>query len=190
MSKKDIADQVFAFVPITTQTILGTSVKGRPNFMALAWLTRVNFKPPMIAIAVNKNNQSCGGILETGQFSVNVPSKDMAAITDYTGLVSARNTDKSGLFEVFHGRLEKAPLIRECPLNVECRVVEKVELPTNFLFVGEVAGVHAEERFLTDGLPDYDKIRPFLLTMPDNLFRALGEQVGRAWHDGKALKKA
>ena len=101
MAKVDISDKIFAFVPITTQTILGSHVHGKANFMALGWLTRCNFKPSMIAIAVNKSNQSADGILENGEFSVNVPSKDMVGITDYTGLVSAKKTDKSELFEIF-----------------------------------------------------------------------------------------
>jgi len=178
-----------AYLPLMSQTILGSHLRGRVNFMALAWITRVNFKPPMLAIGVNKGNQSHAAILETGQFSINVPGSDMVAVTDYTGLVSAKRVDKSGLFEVFYGQLEAAPLIRKCPLNVECRVVETLELPTNYLFVGEVAGVYSEERFLSDGLPDVDKIKPFVLTMPDNRFWSLGQCVGRAWRDGQALRE-
>lgn len=189
MAKTDISDKIFAFVPITTQTILGSHVRGKANFMALGWLTRCNFKPSMIAIAVNKSNQSADGILANGEFSVNVPSTDMVGITDYTGLVSAKKTDKSKLFEIFYGQLKNAPLIQACPVNVECRLVEKVELPTNYLFVGEVVGVHAEESLLTDGHPDPEKIRPFVLSMPDNRFWGLGDCVGRAWHEGKTFKK-
>ena len=188
MAKKNISEQIFAFVPITTQTLLGSHVQGKANFMALAWLTRCNFKPPMIAIAVNVGNQTRAGILDNGEFSINVPSSDMVGITDYSGLVSAKKTDKSELFSLFYGQLKAAPLIEECPLNVECRVVETVQLPTNYLFIGEVVGVHAEESILTDGHPDPEKIKPFVLSMPDNRFWGIGDSVGRAWHDGKALK--
>ncbi len=189
MGKINISDEIFAFVPITTQTILGSHVHGKANFMALGWLTRANFKPPMIGICVNKGNQSCDGILETGEFSINVPSADMVAVTDYTGIVSAKKTDKSGLFDVYYGQLERAPLIAECPVNVECRVAERVELPTNWFFIGEVVGVHTEERFLTNGIPDPEKVKPFVLSMPDNRFWTLGECIGKAWHEGKAVKE-
>ena len=189
MAKTNISDKIFAFVPITNQTILGSHVRDKANFMALGWLTRCNFKPPMIAIAVNKSNQSADGILNNGEFSVNVPSTKMVTVTDYTGLVSAKRTDKSELFKIFYGQLKTAPLIKKCPINVECRVVEKVELPTNYLFVGEVVGVYAEESFLTDGHPDPERINPFVLSMPDNRFWRLGNCVGHAWKDGKALKK-
>jgi flavin reductase (DIM6/NTAB) family NADH-FMN oxidoreductase RutF len=189
MAKINISDNIFGFVPITTQTILGSHVNGKANFMALGWLTRCNFKPPMIAIAVNKSNQSAAGILANDEFSVNVPSIDMVAITDYTGLVSGKKTDKSELFDIFYGQLKNAPLIAACPLNVECRLVETVDLPTNVVFVGEVVGVQAEESMLTDGHPDPEKIKPFVLSMPDNRFWGLGDCVGRAWQDGKELKK-
>ena len=96
---------------------------------------------------------------------------------------------KENNFEIFYGQLKSAPLIKECPINVECRVVEKVALPTNYLFVGEVVGVHAEESLLTDGHPDPGKVNPFVLSMPDNHFWRLGDCVGRAWHEEKSLKK-
>lgn len=189
MAKTNISDNIFAFVPITTQTILGSHVQGKANFMALGWVTRCNFKPPMVAISVNESNQTSAGILDNGEFSINVPSRDMVAITDYTGLVSAKKIDKSRLFNIFYGELKTAPLIEECPMNVECRVVEKVQLPTNHLFVGEVVGVYVEESLLTDGHPDPEKIKPFVLSMPDNRFWGLGDCVGRAWHEGKGYKK-
>ena len=188
MEKTPITENVFAFVPITTMTILGSHIDGRANFMALGWLTRCNFKPPIIAISVNKSHQSCAAIRENQAFSVNVPTTDMVPITDYTGLVSGKKTDKSKLFKIFYGELKAAPLIEECPVNVECRVVETVTLPTNVVFMGEIAGVYADNAVLTKGNPDPDKIRPFLLSMPDNRFWALGTCVGRAWHEGKALK--
>lgn len=107
MAKLSITDHVFAFVPINTVTILGSHIQDRPNFMALGWLTRCNFRSPMIAISVNKSNQSCIGILDSGEFSVNVPTTDMVSIADYTGLVSARNTDRSDLFRTSYGQLKR-----------------------------------------------------------------------------------
>lgn len=173
-----------------TQTILGTHLKGKVNFMALDWVTRANFNPPMLGICVNKHNASHEAILETGQFSVNVPSVEMVEVTDCTGLVSGKRVDKSGLFEVFYGELDAAPMITSCPVTMECKVVETVELPTNYFFIGEIINIYSEDRFMTDGKPDITKSRPFLLTMPDNRFWSIGECVGKAWNEGKALKES
>jgi flavin reductase (DIM6/NTAB) family NADH-FMN oxidoreductase RutF len=171
-----------------TQTILGTHYEGRVNFMALDWLTRVNYQPPMLGICVNKAHASNVAIRDTGEFSVNVPSTDMVEITDCTGLVSGKHVDKSGLFEVFYGELKSAPMIKICPLTMECKVVQTVELPTNTFFIGEIINIYSEIQFLTDGEPDVKKINPFVLTMPDNRFWSVGECIGKAWNAGKTMR--
>jgi flavin reductase (DIM6/NTAB) family NADH-FMN oxidoreductase RutF len=172
-----------------TQTILGTHFEEKVNFMALDWLTRVNYSPAMLGICVNKQHASHAAIMSTKEFSVNVPNADMMEITDYTGLVSGRRVDKSKLFEVFYGELKSAPMIRECPVTIECRLTETVSLPTNSFFISEIVAIHTEERFLTDGKPDVKKINPFLLTMPDNRFWSVGYCVGKAWSAGRALRE-
>ena len=172
-----------------TQTILGTHLAGKVNYMALDWLTRVNFKPAMLGICVNKGNATHGALLDTGEFSINVPSVAMVAITDYTGLVSGKGTDKSDLFEVFYGELQQAPMIMECPLTMECRIGQRVDLPTNSFFIAEIVNIYCDEEFLTEGNPDVEKIRPFVLSMPDNRFWSLGDCVGQAWNAGKDFHK-
>ena len=187
MAKVHIGDQT-CVLPMAT-TILGSHWQARPNFMALGWLTRVNFKPPMLGVAVNQGHASHAAIVETGEFSVNFPTVDMVEVTDYVGLVSGKRVDKSKLFDIFYGELKGAPMISECPLTIECKLSKTVELPSNSFFIGEIVGSYSEEQFLTDGVPDIKKINPFLLTMPDNGYWSVGELVGRAWSDGKAMKK-
>ena len=186
---KKLVGQKLLFSLAGTQTILGTHLKGKENFMALGWLTRANYLPPMIGICVSKKNASHEGILETGEFSINVPSSNMIEITDYAGMVSAYQDDKSDMFEVFYGELEAAPLIKECPLNIECKLNQSVDLPTNYFFIAEIINIYADENCLTDGEPDMNLIKPFLLTMPDNKFWSIGEAIGKAWHDGREILK-
>lgn len=186
--KKILAQKNLFCLP-WTQTILGTHLNGKVNYMALDWLTRVNFKPAMLGICVNKGNASHGAILDTGEFSINVPSVEMVVVTDYTGLISGKRADKSSLFDVFYGDLQQAPMIQECPLSMECRVDQRVDLPTNSFFIAEIVNIYCDEKFFTDGTPDVSKIKPFVLTMPDNRFWSLGECVGKAWHAGKEFRK-
>ena len=185
MGKRTIQKDLFCLP--WTQTILGTHYEEKINFMALDWLTRVNFKPAMLGICVNRIHASNEAIRNKGEFSVNVPSVDMVEITDYPGLVSGKNVDKSGLFEIFYGRLKSAPLIKQCPVSMECKVVQTVDLPTNTFFIAEIIDIYSEDRFLTEGKPDVKKINPFLLTMPDNRFWSIGECVGKAWNSGKTV---
>jgi flavin reductase (DIM6/NTAB) family NADH-FMN oxidoreductase RutF len=171
-----------------TQTILGTHLGKNVNFMALDWLTRVNYQPPMMGICVNRTNASSNAILDNHEFSINVPNINMVEITDYTGIVSGKSVDKSDLFPVFYGDLKASPMITSCPLTMELKLAETVELPTNYFFIGEIINIYTEEQFITEGKPDIKKIRPFLLTMPDNKFWAIGECVGRAWSDGVEMR--
>ena len=187
MSKINLGKQVFV-LPMA-QTILGCHLNGNPNFMALGWVSRVNAKPAMLGVGVNKGNQSHNALSATGEFSVNFPSVDMMPITDYTGIVSGKRVDKSGLFELFYGKLQSAPMIKTCPLTIECKVYQQVELPTNSFFIGEIVEAYSEEQYLTDGKLDIKKANPFVLTMPDNRYWSIGNCVGHAWKDGKVFKK-
>ena len=187
MSKSQFKNTMFN-VP-TSQMILGTMYEGKPNFMALGWVTRVNFKPALFAIGVNKGHVTHDAIMESREFSLSLPSADMVEVTDYTGLVSAKKTDKSELFDLFYGELKSAPMIEQAPLTLACRLHKAVDLPTNTVFIGELVESWCEDDCLTDGKPDVSKIDPFMLTMPDNQFWALGKKVGDAWSSGKALKK-
>lgn len=171
------------------QTILGTHHQGKPNFMALDWLTRTNYQPAMLGICVSKRNLSHEAIHETGEFSINLPTVDMIEITDYTGIVSGKDVDKSILFKVFYGKLKRAPMISICPLTMECKLYKTVDLPTNSFFIGEIVDIYSEAKYLKDGKPDIEKIKPFLLTMPDNRFWAVGECIGHAWMDGLSLRE-
>ena len=109
-------------------------------------------------------------------------------ITEYCGIVSGKKTDKSEIFDLFYGELKTAPLIRDCPLCIECKLVEIVESGLNEIFIGEIMGIYTEERFLTDGKLDFKKMKPLILSQPDTSYWRLGEQVGKAWNIGKRYK--
>lgn len=178
-----------ALLPPMPVTLVGAMVAGRANFMAAAWVTRVGYKPPLLGVSINHRQWTGQGIREAGTFSVCLPGPDLVAKTDYCGLVSGREADKSLLFDVFYGALETAPMIRECPLCLELRLFQVVELPSNAFYIGEIVAGWADGEILTDGRPDVEKYRPLLLTMPDNRYWTLGESVAGAWSVGKAYKK-
>lgn len=183
MEKVKIGQQGFPFpMPMV---IVGAEVGGKANFMAAAWVTRTNYVPPRIGITLGKSHHTNAGIREHGEFSVNIPGEGLLVATDHVGMVSGAKEDKSGMFEVFRGDLAHAPMIRTCPLTLECRVVQTVDQPTHEFFIGDIVNVYCDGDCLADGKPDIEKIRPFTLTMPDNRYWAVGRQVGKAWSDGK-----
>ena len=142
----------------------------------------------MMGVALGKGHHTNKGIREHKEFSVNVPSTDLIKAVDYVGLVSGEKVDKSKIFESFYGQLKHAPMIRSCPLTMECKVINTVDLPADEFFIGEIVGVYTEERYLTDGKLDIQKMKPFTLTMPDNGYWSVGELLGKAWNIGKDFK--
>jgi flavin reductase (DIM6/NTAB) family NADH-FMN oxidoreductase RutF len=187
MEKINIGNNAHVYpMPVS---LVGSLIEGRPNFMAVAWLSRVNYMPPIIAVALNQRHHTPKGIQENQAFSVNFPGADLMEKVDYCGLVSGRETDKSGIFQTFYGDLKTAPMIQECPLCLECKLLQVVPLPTNNLFLGEIVGAYTEEIYLTDGKPDIQKMNPFVLTMPDNNYWRIGEWAAKAWSVGRKLKE-
>jgi flavin reductase (DIM6/NTAB) family NADH-FMN oxidoreductase RutF len=186
MDKINLGSTIPAYpMPVS---IVGAHVNGKPNFLTVAWFSMVSSKPPRIAIALGRGHYSNPGIKENKAFSLCLPSEDMVEVTDYCGIVSGKKSDKSGTFDIFYGEEKTAPMIKDCPLAVECRLVEVVESSMNEIFIGEIIGVYTEERFLTDGKPDFGKIKPLILSQPDTSYWRLGEPVARAWNIGKKYK--
>ena len=188
MAKKNIGKQ-FNIYPMPV-VIVGTVTDDRPNFMTAAWVTKLNSDPPLLGLSLGRKQHTAKGIQQNGQFSVSFPSVDQAVLADYCGLVHGYDEDKAAHIDVFGGALESAPMVRQCPLNLECRLTQTVELPKDLFFIGEVVNVYASEGILTEGKVDPLKLRPFVLTMPGNSYWALGEHVGEAWSIGKALLRS
>jgi flavin reductase (DIM6/NTAB) family NADH-FMN oxidoreductase RutF len=186
MAKIQIDQNAFPY-PMS-MVLLGTMVNGRPNFMAVGWVTRVNYQPPMIAAALGKTHYTNGGIHESGAFSINVPNVDLLEKVDYCGIVSGKKKDKSTLFTIMRGQKTGAPMIEDCPVSMECKLTTVLDLPTNEVFVGEIVGAYADAGCCSDGKPDIEKIRPFTLTMPDNRYWEIGRTAGKAWSIGKNMK--
>ena len=186
MDKINLGSTIPAYpMPVS---LVGAYVDGKPNFMAVAWFTMASYKPPRIAIALGKGHYTNPGIKENKTFSVCLPSEDMVEMTDYCGIVSGKKTDKSEIFDLFYGELKTAPMIKDCPLNMECKLVEIVESSLNEIFIGEIMGTYTEERFLTDGKLDFRKMKPLILSQQDTSYWSLGEPVARAWNIGKRYK--
>ena len=71
---------------------------------------------------------------------------------------------RSEIFDLFYGELNAAPMIKDCPLNMECRLVEMVESSLNEIFIGEIVGTYTEEKYMTDGKSDFKKMKPLILS--------------------------
>ncbi len=185
MNKIEVGTRVTPFpMPVT---LVGTKINDRVNFMTVAWINRINNNPPIWGAGIGKHHFTVDGLKQNKTFSINIPSAAMVTKTDYCGLGSGRKIDKTDLFEVFYGKLGNAPMIKDCPLTMECEVYNMIELPTNFLVLGEVIAAYSESKYLTDERLDLMKMSPMVLTMPDNRYWTVGDYLAKAWGEGKSL---
>ena len=174
-------------IRVSTAVIAGVLINGKPNYSTLGSFGGMSIDPPIVYISVNKAHYSNAGIKENGYFSVNIPSKNLVKETDYVGIVSGKDTDKSEVFKAFYGSVKKAPMIEECPVNMLCKVVNTLELTRNEVFIGEIVETYVEEEYIVDGKPDIKKINPLLLAGGN--YCELGSPVGTTREAGRELIK-
>lgn len=167
--------------------LVGAMVDGKPNFMNLAWLTRISFNPHMWMMSIGKNKYTAKGIQEQRKFSINIPGADLVVELDYCGITSGANVDKSKIFDVFYGELKDVPMIQECPVCFELVVFQIIEMFERNLIIGEVKHAYSEEQYLVDGKLDQMKINQLIYTQPPGKYWTLGEEVADAFSIGKEL---
>jgi flavin reductase (DIM6/NTAB) family NADH-FMN oxidoreductase RutF len=170
-------------------TLVGANVNGKANFLAVAHVGILNHGTPQyLSIGLAKIHYTNKGILENQTFSICLPSEDLMVETDYCGIMTGKKTDKAALFDVFYGDLRTAPMIRQCPVNMELKLHDVLDFKSHDIFIGELTETYADEGVLTDGGVDMAKLRPLLFDMAGKKYWSLGRALGNCWNAGKALK--
>lgn len=177
--EKTLLKPANALFPVPAVLVTSRLGDGEPNIIAIAWTGVMNNNPPMVYVAVQPSRHSHRLIKESGEYVINIPSAEMAKIVDYCGMVSGRDVNKfkeTGLTPLAASKV-KAPLIKECPVNLECKVRNVVSLDTHDVFIGEVVAVHADKDVLSEkGSPDFEKINPCAFCMGE--YWGLKERIG------------
>lgn len=185
MKKKEIKKRLLgprtALVPTPVVLLSCKGKKGRPNLITLAWAGVCCSEPPIIGVAIRpKNRWSHHLVKESGEFVANIPTEKIASQVDFCGTVSGKDHDKlkeTGLTPIPAAKV-KAPLVAECPVNMECKVVKVLKLGTHDLFLGQVLEVHADETlFTSEGGPDFARMKPYVYTIRD--YYTLGKKLGK-----------
>jgi flavin reductase (DIM6/NTAB) family NADH-FMN oxidoreductase RutF len=149
--------------------------------MTAAWAGIACSEPPLLSVAIRPARLTLRGIKEQGVFSVNVPRASQAKEVDFCGVHSGKKADKSKMFTVFYGNDEKIPLVAECPVGLECRVVQMLELGTHVLVIGEITATHADADCVADGRPIIEKIDPLVYGASTKHYYRLGGIAGDAF---------
>ena len=187
--KKLIKKGTFLFP--TPAAMVSCAVTGtRPNIITLAWVGVVCSEPPIVSISVRPGRHSHRLIKESGAFVVNIPRENQLRELDYCGTASGRDVDKFaslGLTPV-PGSQVAAPLIMECPVNLECRVIDVKNLGVHDLFLGEIVAVHMDEEVMNDkGNIDISLLRPIAYCPQAAQYWSLKEAIGTYGFTGGKL---
>ncbi len=174
--------------------LVGAIVDGVANFTEVGDCAVMGIHPALVTVSLSATHHTTKGIDATGAFSINLPSSQMLSLADYCGMVSGRDVDKSVLFETFQGEQTDAPLIRDCPVGLECRVLEVVQVKHRRLFIAEVVECYVSPQFVetVDGkhqIADLFKLDPILYAL-DNRYYRIGNVIGTGYSEGHRHKDA
>ena len=151
----------------------------KPNIVTVAWTGTICSDPAMVSISVRPERYSHDIIEETGEFVINLVTKDLTYATDYCGVRSGRDVDKFKEMNLtpLPSKMIDAVGIEESPVNIECKVVEVKKLGSHDMFIAEVIGVNCDEEFiLENGKIDFKNAN--LLTYAGNKYLAQNVEVG------------
>jgi flavin reductase (DIM6/NTAB) family NADH-FMN oxidoreductase RutF len=167
--------------PSPAALITSAAADGTPNVVTLGECFNVSiFRPVIMGIAIRTATYSHGFIRERGEFVINLPTAALVRKVDAVGMVSGRECDK---FETIGltplpAREVAPPLIAECPVNIECRVLSEQEVGDHQLFLGQVLVQHVDEdKLREDGRPDPERVD--MLIFAENTYFSAGPMLGR-----------
>ena len=151
----------------------------KPNIVTVAWTGTICSDPAMVSISVRPERYSHDIIEETGEFVINLVTKDLTYATDYCGVRSGRDVDKFKEMNLtpLPSKMIDAVGIEESPVNIECKVVEVKKLGSHDMFIAEVVNVTVDDRYMDENnkfnLNDSD-----LVAYSHGEYFTLGEKIG------------
>ncbi len=161
------------------------------NIITIAWTGTICSDPPMCYISVRKGRHSYKALKETGEFVINLTTKDLAYATDWCGVRSGRQYDKFKEMNLTPGKASvvKAPIIEESPINIECKVKQVIPLGTHDMFMAEVVNVKASEEYIdsTTGAFSLNKAKPICYSHGN--YYEVGKKIGKFGYAVEKNKK-
>ncbi len=152
---------------------------GKFNIITIAWAGTVCTNPPMVSISVRPERYSYPILKDTGEFVINLTTRELAYATDFCGVRSGREVDKFRTLRLtpLEADQVRAPLIAESPVNIECRVRQILPLGSHHMFLADVAAVHADEKYMDEKRKFHlEKAEPIVYS--HGAYLCCGRQVG------------
>ena len=191
--KTTFGPQKIMFPCPTTLVVTGTM--DNANIVTIAWVSLLTSLPPTLGISVGQKGFSGDAIKKNKNFTVNIATVDIMTEADFCGITSGKETDKfaaTGLTKMPSKNIE-SPIIRECPLNLECKLVDWQIVGRTIHFIGEILETHIDTDKLKDlnqyGSIDIEAFNPLIYIGGVREYRKVGEKVGDPYKIGNELKK-
>ncbi len=173
--------------PLPVVMVSVADKEGNSDIITVAWAGTVCTNPPMVSISVRPERFSHHMLMETGEFVINLTTKELVYATDYCGVKSGRDVDKWKEMKLtpVMGNVVKVPCIAESPVNIECKVVKVEKLGSHDMFTAEVVAVQVDDAYM-------DEKKSFHLSQAEPIvyshgeYYLLGEKLGRF---GYSIKK-
>lgn len=159
----------------------------KANILTIAWTGIINSDPAMTYISVRPERYSYNMIKESGEFVINLTNRDLTFATDYAGVVSGSKVDKIqqlGL-NLEECNFVKAPMLKESPVSIECKVKEIKELGSHHMFIAEILAVNVDDKYM-DEKGRFAMEKCDLIAYSHGQYYALGENIGKF---GYSVKK-
>ncbi len=162
----------------------------KSNIITVAWTGIINTNPAMVYISVRPSRYSYKLIKEQGEFVINLTNRELTKVTDWCGVKSGEKFDK---FKEMNLHKEKAnfincPMIKECPVSVECKVKEIRELGSHHMFIAEVVAINADKKYI-DKNGAFDISKCDLIAYSNGGYYSLGKKIGKFGFSVQKKKK-
>lgn len=166
--------------PLPVVMVSVADSQGNSNIITVAWAGTICTNPPMVSISVRPERFSHHMLMETGEFVINLTTKELVYATDYCGVKSGRDVDK---WKEMHltpvmGNVVKVPCIAESPVNIECRVVKVEKLGSHDMFTAKVVAVQVDDTYMDEKKSFHlSKANPIVYSHGE--YYLLGKKLGR-----------
>lgn len=174
-------------LPAPVWVICTYDLNGKANAMTASWAGICCSNPPCLSVSLRKATYSYDAIVNRKAFTVNIPSAEYMAATDYFGVASGRKDDKFARTKLtpIASQLVDAPYIGEFPIVIECSLLHTFEIGLHTIFVGEILDVKGDSTILNDQkLPDIEKIKTFVFNPGTRTYHAVSGQLAKGFDIG------
>jgi len=188
----NIEDKHPIILPAPLVAVGSYNEDGSPNIMCASWVGVVCSTPPLISLSLRKATLTYENIVRMGELTISIPGEKDIDVMDYIGTISGRKVDKfekTGLTEI-KSQIVNAPIIKEFPLVMECRINSQSLLGSHTQFICQVLNIKVDDDYLIDGkILDVEKIRPVSYVHQGRLYQHGGDILAKRGIPSKIIRE-